>query len=238
MSIQDTPQDLSGEHIRESASGTMREGGDIHARVRDLTLRALRSRRFDRREIRDVVRAITEGITVGAEHSRADMRQSLAAAFRGLDEALRKSTEAGQRALRQLVATGRDFSDRELKQALADMKKLEDDFLSTVEQVADGANERVRPELRELLSKARHGGTGTGRQIAGMMTEFAQRFSAASIEVTLGGLEAASEFSVRFAQAAGGVLSGIADVIKDQPSQSADESPPGRKPADRGSGIS
>jgi hypothetical protein len=238
MSVQDTPQELSGEHIRESASGTMRGGEDIHASVRDLTLRALRSRRFDRREIRDVVRAITEGITLGAEHSRVDMRQSLAAAFRGLDEALRKSTEAGQRALRQLIATGRDFSDHELKQALADMKKLEDDFLSTVEQVADGANERVRPELRELLSKARHGGTGTGRQIAGMMTEFAQRFSAASIDVTVGGLEAASKFSVRFAQAAGGVLAGIADAINEQPSQRPDESAAARKPMDPGSGIS
>lgn len=238
MAVQDNPQELSGEHIKQSASGSMRGGDDIHTRVHDLTLLALRSRRFDRREIREVVRAITEGITLGADQSRADLRQSLSAAFRGLDEALRKSTEAGQQALRQLVATGRDFSDRELKQALADMKKLEDDFLSTVEQVAEGANERVRPELREILSSARRTGTSTGRQIAGMMTEFAQRVSAASIDVTLGGLEAASEFSVRFAQAAGGVLAGIADAIREQRSQKHEESGAGRKPAEPASGTS
>jgi hypothetical protein len=238
MAVQDTPQDLSGERIRESASGSMRNGGDIHTRVHDLTLLALRSRRFDRREIRQVVRAITEGITLGAEQNRADLRQSLAEAFRGLDEALRKSTEAGQKALRQLVATGRDFSDHELKQALSDMKRLEEDFLSTVEQVADGANERVRPELRELLSTARRGGTRTGRQIAGMMTEFAQRVSAASIDVTLGGLEAASEFSVRFAQVAGGVLAGIADAIREQRTQKREEPAAPSKPAEPASGIS
>ena len=238
MAVQDTPQELSGEHIRESASGTMRADGDIHTRVHDLTVLALRSRRFDRHEIREVVRAITEGITIGAGQSRADARQSLSAAFRGLDEALRQSTEAGQKGLRQLVATGKDFSDHELRQALAELRKLEDDFLSTAEQVAAGANERVRPELRELLGKMRRSGTSTGRQIAGTMTEFAQRASAASLDVTLGGLEAASEISVRFAQAAGGVFAGIADVIAEQRTQRPEEPAASGKPAEPPSGIS
>ena len=235
MTLDDSTQAFSSERIRESASGSMR-GGDIHTRVHDLTLLALRSRRFDRREIRDVVRAISEGITLGAEQSRAELRHSLAEAFRGLDEALRKSTEAGQTALRQLAATGRDFSERELKHALADLRKLEEDFLSTVEQVAEGANERVRPELRDILTRARHGGTQTGRQIAGMMAEFAQRFSAASLDVALGGLEAATEFSARFAQAAGGVLAGIADAIAERRSREIEE-PAAHKPAEPQSGI-
>ena len=216
MAGEHTSQSYSSEHIRESASGSMRGADDIHHRVHDLTLRALRSRRFNRTEIRDVVRAITEGITLGADQSRSDMRQALGDAFRGLDEALRKSTEAGQTALRDLVATGRNFSESDLKRALADMRKLEDDFLSTLEQVAGSANDRVRPELRELISRARHSGTATGRQLAAMMGEFAQRFSSASIDVALGGLEAASEFSARFAQVAGGVLAGFADALGEQ----------------------
>ncbi len=214
--VQENPQELSGERLRESASESVRKGDDIRARVHDLTLLALRSRRFDRREIREVVRAISEGITLGADQSRADMRQSLSEAFRGLDEALRKSSEAGQSALRQLVAAGRGFSDQELKQALANIRKLEDDFLLTVGQVAEAANERVRPELREVLEGARRTGTETGKQVAGIMTEFAQRFSAASIDVTLSGLEAASEFGARFAQVASGVLAGIADALRER----------------------
>jgi hypothetical protein len=238
MTGQDDAQSYSSEQIRESASGSMRRGEDIHRRVHDLTLMALRSRRFDRREIRDVVRAITEGITLGAEQSRADVRHTLAEAFRGLDDALRKSTEAGQTALRQLVATGRDFSEHELKKALADMRKLEEDFLATVEQVAEGANERVRPELRDVLTRARKTGTGTGRQLASMMTEFAQRFSAASLDVALSGLEVASEFSARFAQAAGGALAGIADAIGEQRARTHDQTASTQKPADPPSGIS
>lgn len=213
---QESPQEMSGERLRESASESVQKGDNIRARVHDLTLLALRSRRFDRREIREVVRAVSEGITLGADQSRADMRQSLSEAFRGLDEALRKSSEAGQSALRQLVAAGRGFSDQELKQALANIRKLEDDFLSTVGQVAEAANERVRPELREILDGARRTGTETGKQVAGIMTEFAQRFSAASFDVTLSGLEAASEFGARFAQAASGVLAGIADALRER----------------------
>lgn len=231
MTTEHSSQAFSTDEIRESASGSMR-GDDIHARVHELTLRALRSRRFDRREIRDVVRAITEGITLGAEHSREDLRRSLAEAFRGVDDALRKSTEAGQTALRQIVASGRDFSEHELKHAIADMRKLEDDFLSTIEQVTEGANARVRPELRDVLSHMRETGTSTGKQLAGMMAEFAQRLSAASLDVALGGLEAASEFSARFAQLAGGVLSGIADAISEKRTPSSGEPPVSPSPAD------
>ncbi len=221
--VQDDPQELSGERLKESASESVRKGDDIRARVHDLTLLALRSRRFDRREIREVVRAITEGVTLGAEHSRTGLRQSLSEAFRGLDEALRKSSEAGQNALRQLLATGRGFSDQELKQALVNMKKIEDDFLSTVGQVAEAANERVRPELREILEGARRTGTETGKQVAGMMTEFAKRFSVASIDVALSGLEAASEFGARFTQVASGFLAGVADALMERQPQKPEQ---------------
>ncbi len=63
----DTPQDVSGEQIRQAASDTVRVGEDIHDRVRDITLLALQNHRFDRHGIRDVVRGVTEGIALGAE---------------------------------------------------------------------------------------------------------------------------------------------------------------------------
>jgi hypothetical protein len=43
--------------------------------------------------------------------------------------------------------------------------------------------------------------------------ELAQRFSIASLDVTLAGLEAATVVGSRFAQLAGGILSAIADVL-------------------------
>ena len=210
------PQPPSEERIRDAASETIAEGVDIRERVHDLTLAALKDRRFDRQGIQDVVRAVTQGVALGADRDRVDMRQAMSEALAGLDKALRTSAEAGQVALKELASTGREFSDSELKQALANLRKLEDDFFATVGQVADAANERVRPELREALAMARRSGTETGRQVASVMSEFAQRFSVASLEATVTGLEMASEFSARFAQLASGVLSGLAEALRAQ----------------------
>ena len=46
--VQDNPQELSGERLKESASESVRKGDDIRARVHDLTLLT--------RNIRDVER--------------------------------------------------------------------------------------------------------------------------------------------------------------------------------------
>ena len=190
------------ETIRQAAADSMRQGEDIRRRVHDVTLEALKNRRFDREGIREVVRAVSEGVTRGADAGSSGLRNRLAEAFRGMDEALTKSVEAGQQALRQMAATGRGFSDHELKQGVAGLKKIEHDFVETVNQVASSANERLRPELKEALRQTLHAGTETGRQSARLMAEF-----------TLTGIELAGEFSARFVQVASGVLAGMADAL-------------------------
>lgn len=194
---------MADKSVRKAAAEAMKAGEDVTRRVRDLTLEALKSRRFDREGIREVVRAVTEGMAAAAPASGGSMRKAMSQAFRGMDEALTKSVEAGEAALRQLIATGRSISDNEVKQALAGLKKIEEDFVATVNQVAGSANERARPELRALVESAAHAGTETGRQTAHLMKEFA--FS---------GMELAGQFSVRFAQVASGVLSGMADALE------------------------
>ena len=193
----------STDSIRQAASDAMKAGEDVTRRMRDLTLEALRNRRFDREGIREVVRAVTEGMAAAAPASGGTLRQAMGQAFRGMDEALTKSVEAGEGALRQLVATGRGVADNEVKQALAGLKKIEEDFVDTVSKVASSANERARPELKALVERATHAGTETGKQTAKLMAEF-----------TFSGMELAGQFSVRFAQMASGVLAGMADALE------------------------
>jgi hypothetical protein len=45
------------------------------------------------------------------------------------------------------------------------------------------------------------------------MTDVTQRFSIASLDVRLAGMEVAAEVGTRFAQLAGGILGGIADAL-------------------------
>ena len=190
------------EDISQAASESVRKGEHIRERVRDVKLEALKSRHFDREAMRDVVRAVTEGVTRGAEGSRVGVRQALADGFRGMDQALTTSVQAGHEALRQLLETGRGVSEHELKQALAGLRKIEEDFVGTVRQVSESADARVRPQLTELLSQAAHAGTETGRQSAKLMAEF-----------SLTGMELAGEFGARFAHLASGVLAGMADAL-------------------------
>jgi Family of unknown function (DUF6781) len=210
----ETPQDLSGEGLRAAASETVREGTDIRAKVHELTLLALNSQRFDRHGMREVIRAVTEGAATGAEKTTTDMRLAMSEALRGMDQALRTSAEAGHMALKTLAATGKTFSDSEFKSALANLRKLEDDFLATVGQVADAASTQVQPGLREALRSARKSGTETGKQVALTMGDFAQKFSAASADAAIAGLEAAGQFGARFAAVASGVLGGLADALR------------------------
>src|SRR5687767_11972991 len=113
-----TSEFLSEERLKQAAEAFVRQGVDIRARVHDLTLAALKSRRFDRDAMRDVFRGITAGVATGAEGA-PDMRQALADGLKGMDEALARSAEAGATALRELASTGKSFSDSELKGALS-----------------------------------------------------------------------------------------------------------------------
>jgi hypothetical protein len=207
------PEPPSGEHIRQATSETISQGTDIRSKVHDITLFALQRHRFDRQGIRDVVRAVTEGLAQGADKGRTDIRHVLSEGLKGLDQAIVRSADASHTALKQIVTSGKDFSDNEIKGALANLRKLEDDFLSTVSQVADAASTKVQPELRAALHTARQNGTETGRRVAEGMGDFAQRFSAASLDAALTGIEAAGELGARVAALASGLLGGIADAL-------------------------
>ena len=54
-------QQPSSESISQQASESVRAGVGIRDRVHDLTLEALRSRRFDSKGVREVVQAVSEG---------------------------------------------------------------------------------------------------------------------------------------------------------------------------------
>lgn len=212
-----TPQDLSEERLKQAASEFVRQGVDIRAKVHDLTLAALQNRRFDRDAMRDVFRAVTAGLATGAEKAPSGMREAFADGLKGMDQALAKSAEAGAAALKQLASTGKSFSDTELKATLASLKKLEDDFISTVSHVVDAAGSQAQPELRGALGNLTHTGTETGKQLALAMNDLAHRFAVFSIDASIAGLEAASEFGARFANLASGILSGVADALQKKP---------------------
>jgi hypothetical protein len=196
------------EQIKTEAQDTVQRGGNIREKIRDLTLRVLNRQTLDPGQVRAVVRAMTEGIAEGAPKA-ADMRRALSEGFRGLDEALTKSAEA----TRQVLKEGRQLGEASFRQGLEDLKRLEENFLGTVGEVAERTQDQVRSGLQELVTQARRAGTESGRKAAEIASALSARMGALAMDSAKFGMDAAREAGSRVAEAASGMLLGMAEAL-------------------------
>lgn len=207
---------LSTEEIKQAASASVEEGVDIREKVRDLTLRALKTRKLSTEEIRPVINAVTEGISVGAAKRAGEVKSALSEGLAGMDEALTKAAEATRLALEQMTSHAKDFSESELDWALVNLKRLEEEFLDTVSVVADSAAGKIKQELKDLVVHARRAGTDTGAKVAETVSTLGNKVSATLHEGKVVGKDAAREMSARLASLAGGILAGMADALHEK----------------------
>jgi hypothetical protein len=207
-------QQMSNEQIRAAASESVAAGDNKRERVRELTQQALQSRHLDFDSIRDVMKSMTEGISVGAERRGHDVRSALADAFTGMDQAMSKAAQASSLALKELADRGREFSNTELRQGLDRMRQMEGDFLDSVRQVSQAAGGTVKNEWQELIAHAQRAGTDTGRVISGTARDFSARMTATMSDSAIAGMDAARQFGERFAALASGILAGMAEAIR------------------------
>jgi hypothetical protein len=207
-------QQMSNDEIRAAASASVATAAEIRERVRDLTLQALQSRRLDLHGMREVIRSMTEGISLGVEQRGHDVRAALADAFSGMDQAMSKAAHASSLALREMTERGKEFSATELRHGLERMRQMEGDFLDAVRQVSSAAGSNVRTEWQELVAHAQRAGTDTGRVIAETGRDFSARMTATMSEGAIAGMEAARQFGERFAALASGMLAGMAEAIR------------------------
>lgn len=207
---------LSTEEIKQAASASVEGGVDIRTKVRDLTLRALKTRKLSTEEIRPVINAVTEGISVGAAKRAGEVKSALSEGLAGMDEALTKAAEATRLALEQLTSHAKDFSESELDWALVNLKRLEEEFLDTVSTVADSAAGKIKQELKDLVVHARRTGTDTGAKVAETVNTLGNKVSSTLHESKVVGKDAAREMSARLASLAGGFLAGMADALREK----------------------
>jgi hypothetical protein len=218
-------KDMSSEELRAAASASLAGGDHIRDRVRELMLQALRTRKFDYAGMREVIGSMTEGVSIGADKSGREVRQALAEAFAGMDQAMSKAAQAGSLAMKELTERGREFSQNELKQGLDNMRRMESDFLEAVKQVSKSTAGTVKSEWQDLLSHAQRTGTDTGRVVADTTREFSSRMVSTVSDSALAGMEAARTFGERFAALASGMLQGMSEALRPE-----EDKKDGRKP--------
>jgi hypothetical protein len=205
---------FSLEEIKEQARGLLRSGENVREKLHDLTVEALTQRQLAEQEIREVLGAITEGISRGATERTEEVRAALGSALHGMDDALEHAAEAMRLALGEVSSHAQEFAEQDLRQSLGDLKKLEDMFLETVSHVAQEATGLVRQEMTALAEHARRTGTGTGERVREVAEEFGSRLRATAQQASDAGLHAAREIGSRVALLSSRKLIEIAEKIE------------------------
>jgi hypothetical protein len=179
--------------LKTLATQSIKQGSNVRATVRNLTLKALQQRELTLKQIGKVLRSIVEGVHVGVAKREMKVEKALSDTIAGLDDALLKAVKASNVALHRVTGKGYDYEDSNLRQALNELEKLEDEFIRSLVQATDSAAERVRAPWQRALEKTTLSGTATGSQVASTMRDHARRAQAAMRTLASGILIGMSE---------------------------------------------
>ena len=206
------------EVLKKMASEAVKQGGNLRAAVRDLTIKALQTRELSLGQIREVLRSVTEGVNSGAAKAKIDVEKPFAEALAGMDDALLKAVQASQIALQQVTQHDVAFEDSKIRKALSDLEKLEDEFLRTVKQANETATKQVQAQWAGVLQHIPSGATETGARVQALMEQFGGPARTAMRQQRAAGMKAAHMLTQNFGTLASGVLIGLSDGLHGQTS--------------------
>lgn len=211
-----TEQDLSLTGIKAEASKSVQQDSEVRPKVRDLTLHGLSRYGLEPERIKEVVKAVMEGISEGLDKRAGEIAPALSEAIAGLDEALKKSAQATQLALEELTSHGKEFADQDLKLALDNLKKTEHEFLSIMGQVTNAAGGKVKQAMKELAGHVQRAGTDTGRMVSATLGQFSNRVGATLQDATAAGTKAARNTAEVLARRTSEILAGWSEALREK----------------------
>src|SRR6185369_7541904 len=119
------------------------------------------------------------GVSLGLGKRETKIEKTLADTVAGMDDALLKVVQASNVALQRLSGEGYDFEDSNLKRALSELERLEDEFLQGITAAAASAGEKIREPWQRVLEETKVSGTATGAQAAAALRSYAKQAQAA-----------------------------------------------------------
>jgi hypothetical protein len=198
------------EVLKGLARESVKQGENLRTVVRELTLNALKGRELTVREIKRVVKAVTEGVNLGAPTSKIDADRVLGEAFAGMDEAVLKAVQANHLALQQLSAQGTSLRESHLKKALTELERLEDEFVASVKDATKKGSKQLRDQWATVLQQR----TETAAEIERTMEEFGNRMHEAVKQQRRTALKAAESMAENFTTLASGILIGLTEGLQ------------------------
>ncbi len=131
----------------------------------------------------------------------------------GMDDALLKAVEASNVALHRFTGEGYDYEDSNLKRALDELEKLEDEFLQSIAEASESASEKFRAPWGRVLEKTRLSGTATGTRVTLTMQDYAKRAQEAMRAQRETSFKTAHLLTQNFATLASGILIGMSEGL-------------------------
>ncbi|MBS1214240.1 MAG: hypothetical protein H6R26_2857 [Proteobacteria bacterium] len=220
-----------GETLESEVSHAAARDDDVEESVRKLTFDALSIRALDRESLRLIINAVVEGARRGV-HQEAQMtaaqvqaaQERLTQSMRGLDVALAQFAQASKLALEEAVSRAQAFREDDLAKARSNLESLESMFLETVKTSARAATGFAAATLHDIALHAERHGTAVGTELKETLAVFVHHTAKATLAQVETGLQLAHATADLMRNMAAGVLSGVADRLKE-----------GRPPHERGS---
>jgi len=199
--------------LKNLATQSIKQGRDVRATVRNLTLKSLQQRELTLEQIRKVLRSVIEGVSLGVGNREMKVEKALTDTVAGMDDALLKVVHASNVALHRLTGDGYDFEDSNLKRALDELERLEDEFLGSIMAAAESAGDKIRAPWGRVLKKTKVSGTATGAQVASTLRDYAKRAQVAMRAQRETGFKAAYLLTQNFSILASGILIGMSEGL-------------------------
>jgi len=200
---------------RERLSQAAQSGENLATVVRDITLQALSSGRFDRTQIKSVVQHIVDDVKHAmAPMNEATSRERWREVFSGLDTAMKSAAKAGELAVTEAGNRVEEFAKSDLENLKNDLSALEDLLLDSISDIAKRTEDMTSKVLTDLVAHARNSGTQVGEQIQSSLSVLSGELTRGGEQVVKSGLDAARHASADLAQVASGLLAGIAESLR------------------------
>ena len=198
------------------AEASAKQGEALRKAVANATLQALQGRELTLDSIKKVVKTVAGAASLGAARNPAspvDVEALLGKALAGIDSALLKAVEANRKALEQFVSTGVGLTEKPMKDALANVEKMEDTFFDAVAKASKTAGPLQAP-WEHALSAMRMKGSDTGAQAAQTVESLLSQAQTSLRSSRATGLRAAQAMLDSYSALVSGVLIGMSEGLQ------------------------
>jgi hypothetical protein len=198
------------------AEASAKQGEALRKAVSRATLQALQGRELTLDSIKKVVKTVADAASMGAAKNPAstvDVEAMLGKALAGIDSALLQAVEANRKALEQFVSHGVGLGEKPMKDALANLEKMEDAFFGAITKASKAAGPLQAP-WEQALAALKMKGSETGTQATETVEGLLAQAQTTLRDTRAGGLRAAQAMLDSYAALVSGVLIGMSEGLK------------------------